>query len=335
MGIHTPPLIALALTLAFIYYMFRRDMRQNPNVTSALWIPFIWLFIVMSRFVTEWLAIIFGLNVGGSSVEEGSPVDAGVTLVLIIAGLRVLVRRQVNFALLIRQNQWVAIFFAFCFISIFWSDFPFVAFKRWFKILGQPIMALIILTEPDLEVAVITLFKRLTYVVVPVSILFIKYYPEYGRGFSEWTGQAFNTGIAPGKNQLGVDCLILGFFYFWYTLKVLKLEKSRARRNELFICAGFLYGLWWLFDMAQSSTSLVSCAVGIILMLAMGRRIRRENIGTYILLTVALLVAADYVFGISDWFFAAVGRDRTLTDKDQGLAGLFKHPHQSAHWRGF
>ena len=48
------------------------------------------------------------------------------------------------------------------------------------KILGHPIMALIVLTEPDFEEALIRLMKRCAYVVVPISILWIKYYPRLG-----------------------------------------------------------------------------------------------------------------------------------------------------------
>ena len=43
-------------------------------------------------------------------------------------------------------------------------------------------MALIVLTEPDPEEALIRLMKRCAYVVVPVSILWIKYYPRVGNG---------------------------------------------------------------------------------------------------------------------------------------------------------
>ncbi len=43
-------------------------------------------------------------------------------------------------------------------------------------------MALIFLTEPDAKEAMVTLMKRCAYIVVPVSILFIKYYPCLGRG---------------------------------------------------------------------------------------------------------------------------------------------------------
>ena len=48
------------------------------------------------------------------------------------------------------------------------------------KIFAHPIMALIVLTEPDFEEALTRLMKRCAYVVVPVSILWIKYYPQLG-----------------------------------------------------------------------------------------------------------------------------------------------------------
>ena len=74
-------------------------------------------------------------------------------------------------------------------LAILWSDFQFVAFKRWIKILGHPIMALVVLTDPDPIEALRRLFKRAAFVLVPMSILFIKYFPEYGRGFDQWTGE--------------------------------------------------------------------------------------------------------------------------------------------------
>jgi O-antigen ligase len=321
-----PSNVATIIYLGIVAYLFRRDFREKPVVTRAVWIPFVWLFIIMSRAVSEWLAIV-GLNVGGSSVEEGSPVDAVVSFVLIVSGLRVLARRNVRLSEIARNNQWLAIFFVYCFLAIFWSDFPFVAFKRWFKIIGQPVMALVLLTEPDFELAFAVLMKRLTYVIVPVSILFIKYFPDLGRGFSSWTGQGFYTGITAGKNALGTDCLILGFFFFWYWLKVLKWEKGKARRNELILCVSFLFLIGWLMNMAQSSTSLVSLLIGIFLMLVLGRRaIRREYVGTYILFGVAVCAIAEFVFGASDFLFQILGKDRNLTDRTEVWQDCLRMP---------
>src|SRR3989442_1789282 len=219
MGLQLPPIIASFLTIAFIVFLFRRDIREKPNVSGALWLPLIWLVLICSRSLSEWLNI-FGLPVSGAvSVEEGSPLDACFYLVLATAGFFVLTKRQVRLSEIVLNNGWLIAFLLYCLISIAWSDFPFVAFKRWIKILGHPIMALIVLTEPDPEEALTRLMKRCAYVVVPVSILFIRYYPQLGRAFEPWSGMASSTGITTNKNMLGADCMILGFFFFWHLLQ--------------------------------------------------------------------------------------------------------------------
>src|SRR5439155_17199404 len=269
---HLPPSIASCLTLAFIIFLFRRDIREKPGISGALWLPVLWLILGCSRSVSEWLNI-FGLPVSGAaSVEEGSPLDASFCFALIIAGFCVLMKRQVSLSEIISNNGWLIAFLLYCFISIAWSDFPFIALKRWLKVLGHSIMALIILTEPDPEEALTRLMKRCAYVVVPVSILFIKYYPQWGRAFDPWSGGAINTGITANKNALGCDCLILGFFFFWHLLQTWPSERGRPRRNELFLTAGFLMAICWLLSMAHSSTSLVSLFVGVLIVVILGLR---------------------------------------------------------------
>ena len=190
-GLHLPPRLALFLTLAFIVFLFRRDIREEPNVSGALWLPLLWLVFTCSRPVTTWLHM-FGLPVGGGvSNEEGSPVDACFVYAMATAGLFVLIERQVSLSEVLQRNGWLVAFIAYCFISVLWSDYPLISFRRATKIFGHPIMALIVLTEPDFEEALTRLMKRCAYVIVPVSILWIKYYPEYGRAFDDW-GMALN-----------------------------------------------------------------------------------------------------------------------------------------------
>jgi exopolysaccharide production protein ExoQ len=321
-----PNWLATTVYVGIMLWLFRRDIRQKPNVTSALWIPLIWMLIIMTRFVSSWLDI-FGIHIGSTSVAEGSPVDALGSGILIIAGLRVLYLRGVRLGEIVRQNRWLTIFFIYCFLAVLWSDFPFIAFKRWIKILGQPITVLVLFTEPDFETALATLMKRCAYVVVVISVLFIKYFPELGRGFSQWTGQGFNTGITLDKNALGADCLILGFFFVWYVLRVLNWEKSVYRRNELVLSGVFLCLIWWLFHEAQSSTSLVSCILGISVMLFLGlRAVRKENIGTYLIAAVAIAGIAEYLFNVSDVFLDLLGKDRTLTDRTKVWADCLNIP---------
>ena len=316
MGLHLPPNIASWLTLAFMAFLFRRDFRQKPDVTGALWLPLIWLVIACSRGLSQWLNL-FGLPVGGAvSVEEGSPLDAWFFFFLIVAGVYVLSQRQVRLSEIVRNNQWLTIFLLYCLVSIIWSDFPFVAFKRWIKILGHPIMALVILTEPNPDQAIKTLLKRCAYVVVPVSILFIKYYPDLGRGFDPWTGESFNTGITTNKNMLGADCLILGYFFFWYLLQTWQVDRNTWRRKELRLIALFLIGIWWLLSQAHSATSFTSLILGVVVVVFLGiRSINKNFIGTYMLTALVLLVVAELVFGVSGHYSEALGRGAGLSGR--------------------
>ena len=321
---HTPPIVAACLTIAFIVFLFRRDIRERPDATGSLWIPLIWFLIICSRQVSEWLNT-FGLHAGAITLEEGSPLDRCIYLGLIAAGTYVLSKRHVQVSEIIRQNQWLTIFFIYCFLAIFWSDFPFVSFKRWIKVLGHPIMALIVLTEPDPLEALTRLMKRCAYVIVPVSILFIKYYPELGRGFDHWTGAPSNNGITTNKNTLGVDCLILGFFFFWHLLQTRSLERGKLRRNELFLTSGFLLAIWWLLSMAHSSTSLVSLFVGLLIVAVLGLRfVDKRFIGTYVVIGVLALLAAEWAFGIYANAIQLLGKDPTLTDRTLLWSELLK-----------
>jgi exopolysaccharide production protein ExoQ len=337
-GLHLPQRLALFLTLTLIVFLFRRDIREKPDVSGALWLPLLWLVLMCSRPFTQWLNI-FGLRVSGpASIEEGSPIDACCYLALAVAGFCVLYNRQVQFSEVVMNNGWLVAFFLYCFISIAWSDFPFIAFKRWTKIFGHPIMALIVLTEPDLKEALIRLMKRCAYVVVPVSILWIKYYPRWGTSCDEW-GDCMNKGIAGDKNHLGADLLILGFFFFWYLLQTWRTERNTRRRNELRLIAGFLIGIWWLFRAAHSATSTICLLVAILIFVFVGMRsINKSFIGTYMLAALVLLAAAELAFGISGHLSESLGRGSELSGRKESwrLCLQFQnHPILGAGFQSF
>lgn len=314
MDLHLPPTVALVLTIAFIAFLFRRDIRERPHVTSALWIPLLWFVIIGSRSPTQWLAL--GGYIQGRSVEEGNPLDALVYFTLIAAGIYVLSKRQVHLFEVIRNNQWLAIFFLYCFLAIFWSDFPFIAFKRWIKILGHPIMVLILLTELDPQEAIVTMMKRSAYVLIPMSILLIKYYPELGRAFDPWTGGASNCGINTSKNELGWMCMILGFFFFWYLLQILKTEKNKARRNELLLVAGFICMIWWLMSKAHSATSSMSLLLGMSIVALLGPRfVNKRLISLYVTLAISGLVVTQLTFGIFGHLVDLTGHNTTMVGR--------------------
>ena len=330
MGLQLPSRLALFLTLAFIVFLFWRDIRERPDVSSALWLPVLWLVICCSRGWSVWLNIL-GLPVPlPASAEEGggSPVDQFFYLALATAGFCVLNKRQVQLSEIVRNNGWVIAFFLYCFISIAWADFPLVSFKQWIKIFGHPIMALIVLTEPDPIEALKRLMKRCAYVVIPVSILWIKYFPRLGRMYSPW-GEGLNIGVSVGKNGLGCDCLILGFFFFWHFLQTWKTERTSRRRNELWLIAGFLLGIWWLLSKAHSATAFISLFIAILMVVFVRIRSIKNFIGTYLLAALVILAALELTLGVSGDISESLGKGSGLSGRIQlwsALLGLHTNP---------
>jgi exopolysaccharide production protein ExoQ len=310
-----PPVLALALTFALIFFLFWRDSREKSEVTSAIWIPTLWFVITGSRFVSQWLAIL-GLPIGGSSMEDGSPIDAVIFFGMILAGVYILKQRSFSLSVFARYNHWIVIFLLYCLVSIIWSDFPFVAIKRWIKILGLPVMALVVLTDPDPKAATRALMKRSAYVMVLLSVLFIKYFPQYGRIYDPWTGMGLTTGIANSKNELGGLCMIFGVFFFWNLLQGLKTKNRKARRAEIFLSLLFLGLNLWLLKLSSSATSLMCSVVGMGTIWVLGLRfVNKRLVGLYVVAGILVLVVAEPVFGIYGGVLNLLGRDATLTDR--------------------
>jgi exopolysaccharide production protein ExoQ len=320
---HLPPVIALWLTFAFIFLLFRRDAPEKHGVSRALWIPLIWLVITGSRTVNQWI----NLRAGNSIIDpgDGSPLDAAVYFSLIVLGYYVLRKRGVNLATFARNNRWLTAFFIFSLISVVWSDFPLIAGKRWIKIFGHPIMVLIVLTDPVPIAAVSWLLKRVAYVLVPLSICFIKYFPEYGRGYDLWTGQAFNSGVATNKNELGCLCLIFGMFFFWSILQSFKLSNPKVRRREIIFNCGFFALNGWLLMQASSATSLSTMALGMVVIWVAGLPfVDKRYVAIYLVGAVLLFAALEPFFGIYATVVKGLGRNLTLTDRTDVWKAVLK-----------
>lgn len=179
-------------------------------------------------------------------------------------------------------------------------------------------MVLIVLTEPDPREAMVRLFKRCAYIILPISILFIKYFPDLGRGFDQWSGAAVNCGITTNKNILGLDCMILGYFFIWHLISVWQLPKGRERRDELILISGLLAMVFWLLNMAHSSTSLgcMLLATGITLVLGL-KIIKKEGLNFYMVGVIIFAIVAEFGFHASALVIEALGRDATLTGRTE------------------
>src|SRR4029450_2309919 len=165
-----PPILASIGTFAFILYLFYLDFRRPDRSSLALWVPTAWMFLAGSRYASSWL----GLNPEFQSAQdyaEGSPIDRAVFFGLIAMGLLILYRRKLNWQRVLVGNGWIVLYLLYCLASVAWSAAPELPLTRRVKDLGNPIMPLLILSEARPYEALAVLLRRLTFVMLPLSVL--------------------------------------------------------------------------------------------------------------------------------------------------------------------
>jgi exopolysaccharide production protein ExoQ len=310
-----PPQLALVICIFVILYLFRMDAGRGEGVSHAVWIPFSWMFLAASRFVSQWVRL--GTpDFSTEAILDGSPIDRAVFAILIISGLLTLLHRRIAWGKWIADNKWVWLYFAFGLVSIFWSDYPMVALRRLMKASGNLVMALVILSEERPYRALGITLKRLAYILIPLSVLFIKYYPELGRRYH--MGMPMFTGVATQKNGLGQICLLSGIYFSWHLIAERMSCVEGWRRMHYSIYAIMLPMTLWLFYMADSATSLgcMGIALGLFLVSRLSIVARHPGrILTILGVGAVLYVGAEALFGISGKLIEMLGRDPTLTTR--------------------
>ena len=272
-----PPKVALTFCVIFILWLFYRARKREQKFSLGLWVPLIWILIIGSKPISTW----FGLGGATNTADdylEGSPVDRAVFFVLIIAGLFVLSRRGVRWRETWAQNPWLFAFVLYCGISVVWSDYPFVSFKRWIKDFGNIIMVMIVLTETDPVAATKSLFSRCVYFLIPVSVLLVKYFPELGRYYDRWTWLPSISGVTTTKNLLGMVVFVSAVFLAWMLFTV-RDEKLRSGRSTDLLPLIILSTMTlWLLSKCESSTATTCTIVTVIIFWAMNYQTMRRKL---------------------------------------------------------
>jgi exopolysaccharide production protein ExoQ len=334
-----PPTVALGIWVILLVGLLRFDPAKVPNTSLALWIPTITMFIAGTRNLSQWLTGEVGMS--AAAFEEGNPIDRFISLGLIVLAVCVLMSRSFQWGAFISRNTALFAFLTFALFSITWSDFPFVAFKRWFRDLGIYMMVLIVLSDPKPLEAVRAVLRRLGYLMVPLSILLIKYYSEIGRHYSIWNGQTEFVGAATSKNTLGLLCMISGLFFVWDTVTRWRQRKQRKIKRILIVNAAFIGMTLWLMNLAQSTTSYVCLAMGSGVALAAQTKFIKKNqriLKAAIPALFCLYLLLNFGLGMNGSMAQAVGKDATLTDRTKiwaYLLGMHTNPVLGTGYQSF
>jgi exopolysaccharide production protein ExoQ len=317
------PSLASLIYACGIIGLFYLNRDNTVRTSKALWIPVIYLWIVGSRPVSAWLGI---TPAAVTKVQpDGSPLDAAILGVLLIAAIAVLVRRSKRVLAFLLLSWPILAYLVYCLVSVAWSYHPDIAFKRWIKSLADPAMCFVIVTDPQPVAALKRLISRVGFVLLPVSMLLIRYYGDLGRGYTP-SGQIMNTGVTTFKNELGATVLVVCVCTVWQVITLLRTRRQHIRGRQLLAQGTLLaFGLA-LFVMADSQTSIACFLLGSGLLFATRLRVIRIRPARVHMLCSLIILTGGMIlfFGSESGVVQAMGRESTFSGRTDIWAALLE-----------
>jgi len=265
-----PPKIVLWGCWFFALYLLWRDTKKHPEIPRTLWVPTLWLMRCASRTIDYWL--------GGTDTGRLDPVFISI---LMVCGFFILMRRPCNWNGIFARNSALFIFYGYLVVSTLWVDDLQNPLVKIFRPVGDLIIALVVTTEADPRNAIITMFRRCAILLIPMSIVLIRYFPDLGRMQDKHWGLDMWIGVTTHKNPLGQTCIIAALGFLWSLLEahrngrrwfrqyipLLYLAMTAylfngggswdSRSSTAIICLIFALGLFWLFGFMRRHPELL------------------------------------------------------------------------------
>jgi O-antigen ligase len=316
-----PPSVALVLCTAFVLFLLQLERRVS-RVSAALWIPTLWMLMIGGRSLGEW----FG-NTGSN--ESGNSLDQIVLSTLTVAGLVVLARRRIDWSKTWRRQKWLLALLTYMFVSTLWSEITLIALRRCLREWIVVVMALVVMSEVNPREAMASLLRRSAYVLIPFSLMLIKYYPALGRAYGRWSGIEMWTGVTSQKNGLGRLCMISVFFLAWELYQRWRERPPVGGRYRAWADVSVILIALYLVNGAHSATSLATLLVGVATFLGLRcfRKLKLNVPQAGLLALVIFLIgfgaSAPFLGGSNvATFSSALDRDDTLTGRTEVWAAV-------------
>jgi len=259
-----------------------------------------------------------GSTPSGNAQLEGTPLDAAVYAALLALALVVLGRRRAQTSALLLANRWLLVYFGFCLVSVAWSYHPDVSLKRWIKAIGDLAMVLIIATDRNPLVAIRRTVSRVGFVLLPTSLLFIKYFPALGRDYDA-DGNVANVGVTLNKNSLGLTVLLISLVVVSNLRSLLTLtHPGAADRGRRLLAQGALlaFGVT-LFGLADCKTCIACFILGTFLLIACGRPAMAQQPARVHTVCVGLIALAGLTLALGGGpgLIETMGRDASMSGR--------------------
>lgn len=326
--------LALVICTIVVLFLLRLDHKQYPSASLSLWIPTIWFLIITSKPLGIWFGIV------GENVEDGSVVDRVVLIVLLCFAFIIVKKRNVKIISSLQHNPSIILLMGFMLISIFWSDIPFVSFKRWVRNIIPILMALIIASENDPSQSLQCLFRRMIYIHIPYSYMVIHFYSDLGRQYGRFEGELMWIGVSTQKNGLAFICMFALFYFAWTFIRRRQGRDSPVVWYQPYIEMFIVFLTFYLFmgpnrTLNYSATALALLIIGVISVVGL-LWLKKNNIFLSANI-LSILITSVIIYGTVTPFIgglvlfdpsAVLGRDESLTGRSNIWANLVPYAIQ-------
>lgn len=308
---------AIIATLIFallisVLLLFTRD--RGIEVSAAVWLTFAWLWFASSRNPSQWLNPHGMARQASDAYDEGNAFDRNILMAIMLLSVIVLARRSNRTTAFLAANLPVILFFFYCALSATWSEHADVSIRRWFRGLGDLLVVMVILTDLDWAKAFKWLYVRLACLLVPLSILFFRYYPNFGRAYDSHDGRVTMTGVSDDKNALGMICMLFALAVGWAMLEALRTKGHYEKK--LLVGYGLVLAMAVYLNSAAGSATATACLIlgaGVLLVTRMSG-ISRRPVLIHLIVGSILGFSAFNLFGGGS-LLSVFGRNSTLTGR--------------------
>ncbi len=233
------------------------------------------------------------------------------SLVFILSVAALFPKRRELLALMARE-KYLTFFLLWCGLSIIWSEFSFVSFKRFFQFVTILTAISAGLLYSDSSHDTLKIFQGLLFVYIVTSLLAILIFPHQATDpLSGWW-----KGLAPQKNLLGHTALVSTILWF-NTLRLSRRVGAAVGSSVLLLASlTLLFGSGSITSILTLLLMALTAAI-----LTMDRLIKPRGFCRFLaivmsLLALALLISAvylapDYLQALS----GLIGKDVSLTGR--------------------
>jgi O-antigen ligase len=299
-------------------------MRRGRTVSLAAWVPTILVMVLASRPVSLWVSG-RGARLGIENANElsSSIIDQAFYLLVLTISLIIAASRGAKWSKLLTANSAIMLFYFYFAVSILWSSDPTGSAKRLIKDFGMILAISVIFTEKSPLEAMRAVYVRCAFLLLPLSIVFIKYFPAYGRAYGQG-GEMTLTGVTTQKNSLGEIVLIFSLFMLWDYLESrppgAKFKITRIPWDLLVL----LLIAVDLLRISQSKSALICTAAGLFLLMRSRAFASSAVSRAFLLFALALPPLVFFSPRFTETIapvLHAIGRDATFT----GRSNIWNH----------